>query len=137
MWSAPDLSNPTAVGAAFVQVYATQDAAVDPSPWAAPARASRFATPAYAKALRSATSTGGDEMWQQLVDYDAATVVGVEPAAVAAAPADTAAVVYRAYRVRIEGQDDKGWSSTAVQTHIVKLVKHSGAWAVDNSQLVG
>ncbi len=135
-WSAPDLSNPTAVGGAFCQVYFTQDATTDPSPWSAPARAARFATSQYAAALGRATSTAGDETWQAMREYQGYSQVSVAEAVVADAPDDAPGVVYRSYVVTVAGRGSGGWSDSVQHTQIVKLIRTSGSWAVDNSQVL-
>jgi len=133
-WTAPDLSNPTAVGAAFVQRYNTIDAATDPTPWAGPARAAVFATRTYAAALGNYTLPGDSETWTRLQASKGYTTVAVTRIAGADQPDDTTTTAYRAYALDITNHDPDGTTTTTHTNALVKLTHTASTWQVSAAQ---
>ncbi|WP_433860375.1 hypothetical protein [Streptomyces kronopolitis] len=131
--------DPDAVSKAALTAMWTVDTRFDVSQHDASLRAIPYATPKYAKGIRSTPprSAPGAE-WARWADHHAYTKVTVSAADDAGAPPDTATDAYRTWTLTSTPHGDAGWTGDPTTiTAFVYLTRTSKAaeWKVDAVQL--
>lgn len=135
-----DSRDATAVSKAFARASCLSDTRLDVSPFDAPRRAARWATPAYAGKLSQPGVQPGGAVWQAMAAHHGYTTVTAVPNQDDGRPADQLRRARRAWSLTITGHGDGGWTGQSRQQVMYVTLTRAGGqapWRVAGSHVAG